>query len=111
MEKVSHVFEDKRHNTIPGSFAVGWGEEMKLCKVHLEDVTEQEKELLNSFFFHPYDKLEEYDGRFIMNYGSGEVCPGTNDFGEDCKHCRYVPFFVRRILRRQENFVFGAKSE
>jgi hypothetical protein len=84
---------------------------MKLCKVHLEGYTPEEKELLDLMFFHPYDKLEEDDGRLIMNYGSGEVCPGINDFGEDCKQCRYVPFFVRRILRRQENFVFGEKPE
>lgn len=40
---------------------------------------------------------------------SGRLCPGTNDFGENCKNCRYVPFVVRKILQRQENFVFGQK--
>ena len=84
---------------------------MQLCKVHLEGFTPEEKEILDIMFFHPYDQLEEYDGKFIMNYGSGEICLGTNDFEEDCKNCRYVPFVVRKILRRQENFVFGNKPE
>lgn len=84
---------------------------MQLCKVHIEGFTADEKEILDMMFFHPFDKLEEYDGKLIMNYGSGEVCPGTNDFGEDCKNCRYVPFVVRKILRRQENFIFGEKPE
>lgn len=84
---------------------------MKLCKVHLEGFTSEEKEILDIMFFHPYDKLEENNGTLIMNYGCGEdICMGINDFGEDCKNCRYVPFVVRRILRRQENFVFGEKS-
>lgn len=84
---------------------------MQLCKVHIEGFTADEKEVLDMMFFHPFDKLEEYDGKLIMNYGSGEVCPGTNDFEEDCKNCRYVPFVARRILRRQENFIFGKKAE
>ena len=85
---------------------------MKLCKVHLEGFTTEEKEILDMMFFHPYDKLEEYDGRLIMNYGYGEsICMGTNDFGEGCKECRYVPFVVRRILGRQEKFAFGKKPE
>ncbi len=82
---------------------------MLLCKVHLEGFTPEEKEILDTMFFHPYDKLEEYDGKLIMNYGSGALCLGTNDFGEDCKHCRYVPVLVRRILQRQEHFEFGKK--
>ena len=82
-----------------------------LCKVHLEGFTPQEKEILDMMFFHPYDKLEEDEGKLIMNYGSGKLCPGTNDFGEDCKNCRYIPFAVRKILRRQKNFVFGKKLE
>ncbi|MGD2186132.1 MAG: hypothetical protein PVI71_08390 [Desulfobacterales bacterium] len=84
---------------------------MILCKVHLEGFTSEEKEILDMTFFHPYDQLEAYDGKLIMNYGSGALCLGTNDFGEDCKNCRYVPFVVRRILRRQENFVFGKNPE
>jgi hypothetical protein len=80
-----------------------------LCKVHLEGFTLEEKEILDMTFFHPYDKFEAYDEKLIMNYGSGRLCPGTNDFGENCKNCRYVPFVVRKILRRQENFVFGEK--
>jgi hypothetical protein len=84
---------------------------MKLCKVHLEGFTPEEKEILDMMFFHPYDILEEYDGKFIMNYGSGELCLGTNDFGEDCKNCRYVPFVVRKILKRQRDFEFGKKPE
>lgn len=84
---------------------------MQLCKVHLEAYTPQEKEILDLMFFHPYDKLEEYDGKLIMNYGSGEICKGANDFGEDCKNCRYIPYVVRKILIRQENFVFGKKPE
>ncbi len=84
---------------------------MMLCKVHLEGFTPEEKDILNLMFFHPYDKLEENDGKLIMNYGSGKLCPGTNDFGEGCKLCRYVPYAVRKILRRQEKFVFGKKTE
>ena len=82
-----------------------------LCKVHLEGFTPGEKEILDMTFFHPYDKFEEVDGKLIMNYGSGALCPGINDFGEDCKKCRYVPFVVKRILIRQQNFVFGNKPE
>lgn len=84
---------------------------MILCKVHLEGFTPEEKEILDMTFFHPYDKLEEYDGKLILNYGSGALCPGTNDFGENCKNCRYVPVVVRRVLQRQEHFVFGNKPE
>jgi len=84
---------------------------MQLCKVHLEGYTPQEKEILDLMFFHPYDKFDEYDGKLIMNYGSGEICNGTNDFGEDCKNCRYVPCVVRKVLKRQEKFVFGKKTE
>ncbi len=84
---------------------------MKVCKVHLEGFSPEEKEILDLMFFHPYDKLEECDGKLVMNYGSGEVCMGTNDFGEDCKNCRYVPFAVRKILKRQEKFEFGKQSE
>jgi hypothetical protein len=29
----------------------------------------------------------------------------------DCRNCRYVPFVARKILRRQENFIFGEKPE
>jgi len=82
---------------------------MQLCKVHIEGFTADEKEVLDMMFFHPFDKLEEYDGKLIMNYGSGKICPGTNDFAEDCRSCRYVPFVVRKILKRQENFTFGEK--
>ena len=84
---------------------------MQLCKVHIEGFTADEKEVLDMMFFHPFDKLEEYDGKLIMNYGSGQVCPGTNDFAEDCRSCRYVPFVVRKILRRQKNFTFGEKPK
>lgn len=80
---------------------------MKLCQVHLEGVTAEEREILSIFFFHPLDTLEEDDGKLIMNYGSGEVCLGTNEFGEGCKNCRHVPFIVRKILQRQTRFVFG----
>ncbi len=80
---------------------------MKLCQVHLEGIIAEEREILDIFFFHPLDKLEEDDGRLVMNYGSGEVCLGTNEFGESCKNCRHVPFIVRKILQRQKKFVFG----
>ncbi len=80
---------------------------MTLCQVHLRGVCSEEKELLDSMFFHPYDKLEERDGRMIMNYGGGKVCQGINDFQEKCRDCRYVPWVVRKILRRQTEFQFG----
>lgn len=78
-----------------------------LCQVHLKGVTTEEKELLESMFFHPYDKLEERNGTLIMNYMGGKLCLGTNDFGEKCGDCRYMPYIVRKILRRQKEFVFG----
>lgn len=80
---------------------------MQLCRVNLDNVSEEEKGILNLMFFHPYDKLEEDGAKLIMNYGSGDDCTGVNDFGEGCKNCRYVPFVVRRILRRQKEYVFG----
>lgn len=78
-----------------------------LCQVHLRGVTTEEKELLDNLFFHPYDKLEERNGVLIMNYGGGRLCLGTNDFGEGCKDCRYMPYIVRKILKRQNEFTFG----
>ena len=78
-----------------------------LCQVHLKGVTTEEKELLDSIFFHPYDKLEERNGTLIMNYMGGKLCLGTNDFGEKCGDCRYMPYIVRKILRRQKEFFFG----
>lgn len=81
-----------------------------LCQVHLKGVTEEEKEILNAFFFHPYDKLEERDGTLIMNYMGGKLCLGTNDFGEVCGSCRYMPVVVRRILKRQTEFAFGKEA-
>ena len=78
-----------------------------LCRVHLTDYTQEEKELLDYLFFHPYDKLEERESVLVMNYGGGKTCPGTNDFGEKCKACRYAPYLVRKILQRQDNFNFG----
>lgn len=82
-----------------------------LCQVHLTGVTEEEKELLDTFFFHPFDKLEERNGALVMNYGGGRLCHGTNDFGEGCKKCRFIPYFVRKILERQKGFVFGKENE
>jgi hypothetical protein len=32
----------------------------------------------------------------------GEKCNGINDFGENCKECRYQPEVVLRYLRKQE---------
>lgn len=78
-----------------------------LCQVHLKGVITEEKELLESIFFHPYDKLEERDGTLMMNYMGGRLCLGVNDFGEGCKECRYMPYIVRKILRRQNEFTFG----
>lgn len=78
-----------------------------LCQVHLTGVTEEEKGILDAFFFHPYDKLEDREGTLIMNYMGGKLCPGSNDFDESCGECRYMPFFVRKILRRQSEFSFG----
>lgn len=78
-----------------------------LCQVHLTGVTPEEKDILEHLFFHPMDKLEERNGSLIMNFMGGKLCPGTNDFGEGCHDCRYMPFVVRKILRRQTEFKFG----
>lgn len=78
-----------------------------LCQVHLKGITADEKELLDVLFFHPYDKLEERNGALIMNYMGGKLCPGINDFGEGCGGCRYMPYMVRKILKRQKDFTFG----
>ena len=78
-----------------------------LCQVHLNGVTPEEKELLECFFFHPYDKLEERNSTLIMNYMGGKLCLGINDFGGQCGDCRYMPYMVRKILRRQNGFAFG----
>ena len=82
-----------------------------LCQVHLTGITEEKKQLLDTFFFHPFDKLEERNGALVMNYGGGKLCRGNNDFGEGCKDCRFVPYFVRKILKRQKVFVFGKEGE
>lgn len=78
-----------------------------LCQVHLTGFTPEERELLDYIFFHPYDKIEERNGALVMNYGGGKLCQGINDFDEECKACRYPPYFVRNILKRQTNFTFG----
>jgi hypothetical protein len=78
-----------------------------LCQVHLTGVQPDEKEVLDALFFHHYDKLEERNGSLIMNFMGGKLCLGTNDFGEGCGSCRYMPFVVRKILKRQNRFVFG----
>ncbi len=82
-----------------------------LCQVHLEGITAEEKELLDILFFHPYDKLEERDGALIMNYMGGKLCRGINDFGEGCGGCRYMPYIVRKILKRQKEFTFGKEGK
>ena len=78
-----------------------------LCQVHITKYTREERELFEYFFFHPYDKVEDRNGVLLMNYGGGKLCQGTNDFGEACTDCRYVPYFVREILRRETVFSFG----
>ena len=78
-----------------------------LCQVILKDVTGDEKAVLDSFFFHPYDKMEEVDGELMLNYMGGKLCQGSNDFSESCGNCRYMPVVVRKILKRQTEFVFG----
>jgi hypothetical protein len=83
------------------------GDDEMLCQVHLTEWTLEEKGILNQFFFHPFDKLEERSGSLVMNYGGGRLCSGTNDFGEKCSDCRYVPYIVRKILKRQSKFNFG----
>ncbi len=81
-----------------------------LCQVHLKEVSGEEREILDAFFFHPYDKLEERDGTLIMNYMGGKLCMGTNDFSESCGNCRYMPVVVRKILKRQTEFAFGKEA-
>ncbi|MGP8050920.1 MAG: hypothetical protein ACLPYB_09945 [Desulfobaccales bacterium] len=81
-----------------------------LCQVHLKGVSAEEKELLECAFFHPYDKLEERNGELVMNYMGGKLCRGVNDFGERCGDCRYMPYMVRKILRRQKDFAFGKEE-
>jgi len=81
-----------------------------LCQVNLKDVTADEREILDAFFFHPYDKLEEIDGALMMNYMGGKLCLGTNDFSEACGLCRYMPVVVRKILKRQTEFTFGKEA-
>lgn len=82
-----------------------------LCQVHLTGVTPEERDLLDTLFFHPYDKLEQRNGALVMNYGGGMLCRGINDFGERCGDCRYMPYLVRKILRRQSTFTFGRGLE
>lgn len=81
-----------------------------LCQVHLTEVTAEEKDILDHLFFHPMDKLEECNGGLMMNFMGGKLCHGTNDFGENCKNCRYMPFVVRKILRRQTQYQFGKEN-
>ena len=81
-----------------------------LCQVHLVGETSEEREILNAFFFHPNDKLEERNGVLIMNYMGGKLCQGNNDFNEPCGLCRYMPVVVRRILARQTEFAFGKEA-
>ncbi len=74
---------------------------MQVCRANLDNASAEEREILDLMFFHPYDKLIKDGDKLRMNYGSGNDCTGTNDFGEPCKDCRYVPFVVKRIIRRQ----------
>lgn len=82
-----------------------------LCQVHLKEVSDGERELLDYMFFHPLDKLEERDEAVILNYGGGKLCRGSNDFGESCGNCRYMPYFIRQILQRQKALTFGREPK
>lgn len=76
-----------------------------LCRVNLLDVSKEDLEILKAFFFTPLDKIEERNGRIILNYMGGELCKGINDFGDTCKECRYQPEIVLKYLRRQGEIV------
>ncbi len=71
-----------------------------LCRVKLLDVSEDDLEVIKSFFFDPMEKVEVSKGEVTLNYMGGEPCRGKNDFGERCGECRYMPYVVRKYLKQ-----------
>ncbi|WP_456474943.1 hypothetical protein [Candidatus Pyrohabitans sp.] len=70
-----------------------------LCRVRLLDVSEEDLEVMRSFFFDPVEKEGIRGGEVELNYMGGELCLGENDFGEGCEACRYMPYVVRKYLK------------
>ncbi len=75
---------------------------MVLCRVKLDGVTKEDLVAMRSYYFFKLEQVEEEDGSVILNAMGGEKCNGINDFGENCKECRYQPEVVLRYLRKQE---------
>jgi|Deesub1362A_J573_1020465.scaffolds.fasta_scaffold10293_3 hypothetical protein len=71
-----------------------------LCRVKLLEVSEEDLEVIKSFFLDPMEKVEVHEGEVTLNYMGGELCPGENDFGEHCGECRYMPYVVRKYLKK-----------
>lgn len=70
-----------------------------LCRVRLLDVSQEDLEVIQSFFFDPLEEVEVCEGEVTLNYMGGEPCSGKNDFGEGCEECRYMPQVVKKYLR------------
>jgi len=70
-----------------------------LCRVKLLGVSEEDLEVINSFFFDPHERVEVGEGWVRLSYMGGEPCRGKNDFGEGCGECRYMPQVVKKYLR------------
>lgn len=83
---------------------------MVLCRVNLHNVTPEDIVTLKSYYFFPLEKIEEQEGRVILNAMGGELCSGTNDFGEDCKECRYAPEIVRKYLKKEKKITIGKEG-
>lgn len=71
-----------------------------LCRVRLLDVSEEDLEVIKSFFLDPVEKVEVHKEEVALNYMGGELCFGENDFGESCEACRYMPYVVRKYLKK-----------
>jgi len=71
-----------------------------LCRVRLVGVGERDRETMKSFFVDALEKegLDREEPR--LNYMGGELCGGKNDMGEECPSCSYMPWVVRKYLKK-----------
>ena len=79
---------------------------MVLCRVKVYGVSEEDLVTIKNYYFFPLEKPEEHDDHIVLNAMGGELCRGVNDFGEDCRECRYQPEVIKKYLRKQEKFEF-----
>jgi hypothetical protein len=77
---------------------------MVLCRVKVFGVSEEDLATIKNYYFFPLEKPEEHKDHIALNAMGGDLCRGVNDFGEECRDCRYHPEVVKKYLRKQDKF-------